>query len=736
MPIRCTGPLFAGRIPFALATIVVGIHSAQVANASAVVEQPLLPEASETVPSAPPLDAPTDSTVVYPATFFAAYNPSSANDMIDRIPGVSLGGGGGGRGLGTGGDLLINGQRIAGKDNSPSNQLSRIAAREVDRIEIIRGTSADLDVRGSGQVVNVVLLEAHTRSSTSVEVNADHHHDGTVQPGGSVSHSRQVGDFQALLNFEADPRYMHQMRDEYNEAPDGSILDIIDESNVREQTAYELSSTMSYRTGPHTMQLNTLYGDSAAERDRFRDFTDFRTPGEIEHRAENELVDYDHYNWEIGGDYGHVFNDGGRFQFLFIVNDQTRDHVRERFSLENPRLSPEERDKFLFIESNQRTRERIAQSSYSWRLADSQDMQLGLERAQTILDSSLFVGNARGSSDPDPRYGNLPPMDHITNPGSTVEEMRYEGFAIHNWTLSDRMSLESSVVYETSEIAQSGQVSQTRDFNFIRPSIDYRFNVTNQFQVRATVERQVSQLSFANFSATVNTSDTERDADAGNPDLVPDKEMRYELTLEYRLPEDSGVLSSRFFLRDIEDHIGKIDASPSPDRPLSADGNVGRAQRWGVYLDASTRLGYLGLPDALVSSSLNIFDSKITDPFLGTEERINSRGNASLDFRHDVTGLGLNYGFSYRYPFNGGRYDIDIATITRNDRSESLSMFVSKTAFDGVTFRLESTNTLNSESCRERRRFTGTTMEGNLREIEHSCATSGRKLALKVRTTF
>ena len=49
-----------------------------------------------------------DSTVVYTADFFAQYNPVTANDMLDRIPGISLGGGGpggggGDRGLGTGG---------------------------------------------------------------------------------------------------------------------------------------------------------------------------------------------------------------------------------------------------------------------------------------------------------------------------------------------------------------------------------------------------------------------------------------------------------------------------------------------------------------------------------------------------------------------------------------------------------------------------------------------------------
>jgi outer membrane receptor for ferrienterochelin and colicins len=116
------------------------------------------------------------STIIYPASFFAPYNPNSASDMLDRIPGVSIGGGrgrgggGGSRGLGTSGDLLINGQRLAGKDNSPRSQLNRIAAREVERIEIIRGTSAELDVRGSAQVINIVLVEAASRSSTTVEL--------------------------------------------------------------------------------------------------------------------------------------------------------------------------------------------------------------------------------------------------------------------------------------------------------------------------------------------------------------------------------------------------------------------------------------------------------------------------------------------------------------------------------------------------------------------------------------
>ena len=84
-----------------------------------------------------------DSTVVYPANYFNEWTPVTAQDMLDRIPGLSGGGSsysgvagasrsyrrGGGRGFGGGSrgtEILINGKRTAGKNNSTGGQLTRI----------------------------------------------------------------------------------------------------------------------------------------------------------------------------------------------------------------------------------------------------------------------------------------------------------------------------------------------------------------------------------------------------------------------------------------------------------------------------------------------------------------------------------------------------------------------------------------------------------------------------------
>lgn len=686
----------------------------------------------------PIVDDADSSTVVYPATFFEPYSPVSASDMLDRIPGISIGGRGGGRGLGTGGDLLVNGQRIAGKDNSPRAQLGRIAAREVLRIEIIRGTSGDLDVRGSGQVVNVVLSDAASRASTSAELVARLNHDNVFETGAEMSHSRQIGNFQALVSLQARPNYENRERRETQYDLGGQVLGSLFETTIRDQDVYVLSSNMSYRTGAHRMQFNFLYGDSGHPQRVRRDFITFENNESVA-RAEEEGIENSYHNWEVGGDYEISFANDHRLQLLFIANDQTRDSVRERFAV-NPGAgissASSRRDKSLYIDSSQRTRERIVQGNYNFPLGSNQDLRVGLESADTQLGSSLFIGSASGSAPPSDRFGGLSPRLDISNPGTEVQEIRYEGFIFHNWALGERSSLESSVVYETSEISQSGTVNNSRRFNFVRPTVDYRFNVTDAFQVRATIEQRVSQLSFANFAATANSSDRNQDADAGNPELEPEQETRYELGFEYRLPNDNGVLNTRFFYRDIEDYIGKIDATTDPAQPISAVGNVGSAQRWGVFNDFSTRLTYFDLPDAILSGSLNIFDSSITDPFQGTDQRINRRGEASLEFRQDVTDLALNYGMGYRHPFHGGEYDIDITTVTRNDRQPSLSMFVSKVVFDDITVRLESDNTLEQSSCRERRRYNGTTIDGTVNEIEASCSSRYQRLTLRVQTTF
>jgi len=677
-----------------------------------------------------------ESTIVYKADFFDQYSPVSINDMIDRIPGIGLAlnrRGGSGRGLGSGeGEVLSDGQRITGESNAGRSQLSRISASQVDYIEIIRGTSEEMDIRGGGQVVNIVLLDSESRSSISAEINTDRYQDGTLDPGAKLSLTGQSGRFNYLFHIEAEPRYNNQISKEVSRDRNGMLIETREEESFRDQTDFETSFNLGYQFNNSMIQFNGLYGQSAPPTDVDRIINDYST-GNLLTSLEREARDSDRSNWEIGGDYEYAFANGGKYRFLFISNDKRYENSRERFD-----VTADSESKNLYLYSAGRTRERIARTSYTWNLADNQGIELGVERAQTIRDSDLRLG-LDISGTPSPAYGNLVPVP-IFNSSSTVEEIRYENFAVHNWQINDRMSLESSLIYETSTIEQSGDVNNKRSFDFIRPKLDYRFDITQSLQLRATVGKSISQLSFSDFSASTDNSDDDQDTQAGNPEIVQEQSWNYNLNLEYRLPNNVGVLNSELYYRDIQDVIDRIDVSTSPTDLQSARGNIGDGKRYGVNLDASTRLGFIGLPSALLSLGVSVQDSEVIDPFLGTKRRMrrNGRWFSRANLRHDITQYRLSYGFSYFTSARDGSglTQIDIIDIEREIGSYGLNFFFEKQAFNGVTFRFDINNASDQQRCRERTRYQGATIDGIVEEVEDYCWGSGVKYALKVRHTF
>ena len=96
--------------------------------------------------------------VNYPATFFARYQPNTALEMVQQIPGFQLDNGSGERGFAaSAGNILINDRRLSAKQDLPSSILDRIPASHVERIDLIRGQVRSIDMLGQSVVANVVL---------------------------------------------------------------------------------------------------------------------------------------------------------------------------------------------------------------------------------------------------------------------------------------------------------------------------------------------------------------------------------------------------------------------------------------------------------------------------------------------------------------------------------------------------------------------------------------------------
>jgi outer membrane receptor protein involved in Fe transport len=691
-------------------------------------------------------DQPTtdeNATVTYPASFFEQYQPYSVNDMLVRIPGINLARGGGGgaggsdgnrRGLGAGGDqVLINGRRIAGKGNEGNQQLSRIPATDVQYIEIIRGTSGDLDVRGGTQVINIVLLEAESSTSYAYEINLDNYHDGKYQPGGKFAVTGQNGGFTYFLSAELEPRW--EFRDGFEESfnVDGSLNEIIDRDQGSDAWPTSFAANLGYEFDERNIaNLNFQLTNNDFDAYADRTITNFRVdPATV--RVERDETPTEDGSWEIGGDYMHVFANSSRWRTLFIVNEAENDAVRDRLQIDGSAIT-----KDLFLANYAKTQERILRSSYVFDLSETQSLETGVERAQTILDTSLQLGLLRTAADAvqgGPRFGGLSP---ITDANGTVEELRYEYFAIHNWQMNDRMSLETTFLFEESEISQSGDVAKSRSFTFFRPKVDYRFDITPAIQFRATAEKDVAQLSFSDFTASIDGSDDEQNAFEGNADLRQTQSWRYLANLEYRLPNDAGVLSGNFFYNDFDDLIDNVDVSTAT-QVLGARGNIGRGEQYGINLNSSIRLSMINQPNMLFTAGLNLEESSLTDPFLKVERERSIRGGASrysFGFRHDIPSRNnMNWGFNYRREFYNDFLVYDVDKIEEYPKVGSISTWIEVQAWGGLVYRFETRD--SRDRCRIRTRYTnGTIANGVIDEIEDSCSDAGPVLAIKIRGTF
>src|SRR5215212_6357497 len=143
-----------------------------------------------------PAAAPVSATKrVYAPADFARFAPKTAYDMLRQVPSFTIRTNDNSqRGLGQAQEnVLINGERIANKSGGAVDQLQRISAESVERIEVV--DAAGLGIAGlSGQVANVILKQT-SKSSGQFEWNPGWraHFAKPEYLGGSISYSGKTG---------------------------------------------------------------------------------------------------------------------------------------------------------------------------------------------------------------------------------------------------------------------------------------------------------------------------------------------------------------------------------------------------------------------------------------------------------------------------------------------------------------------------------------------------------------
>jgi len=555
--------------------------------------------------------------------YFDQYAPRTALDMVRQVPGFQINEGNNKRGLGQGGaNILINGERLTGKTN-PFDQLRRISAPNVVKIEIVDGAS--LDIPGlSGQVANITTK--NTGINGTWEWNPEWR--ARLQArllNGEASVSGETGNLAWSINVENITNRNGNRGQEFLFTPDGTIFETRYEPRRGNFQSFSPSVDLKWTLQEdHVVNLNLEYNHQNFD-GRVNSTRTALTPRGQSLYAQG-IDGEDERNGSISGDYEFPFLNGklkaiGYYRF----EDSPFKNVFEIYEFGDLTESN------VFLQDAFES-EMIARTEYSWAPKEGQDWQIGVEGALNILDidQEFFFNGVSEFVDQ-----------------NRVEEKRAEATLTHSRQLSPKLDLQVSVGGEYSEIAQTSDfltTEQTPDpREFVRPKgfITATYKPDDSFSIRAKAEREVGQLNFFDFISSV---DLEDDLDqSGNPNLVPSQSWNFELEFDKDFG-DGNTFKIEFYNREISDIVDRIPIGIDGD----AVGNLDRARRYGFDINTTLKGDKWGFKGTQLDFQLEHRWSQLDDPLTGIRRRLNGDKISYwfAEFRHDIPNTDWAYGIA------------------------------------------------------------------------------------------
>jgi hypothetical protein len=592
-----------------------GLAAATAVNAQEPATTPAPPAASQTE---------TQGVIVYKPEFFADVRPSTAMDMIMRLPGFSFDGGDNVRGFaGAAGNVLIDGERPAAKTDSLNNILVRIPASQVERIEVIRGGAPGIDMQGKTVLANVVRKKGAGVTGV-IAASTTHLDDGRMLGGLRVEGARRSGD----KNLEGSLVIGGSLDDGAGDGPrrlrnaDGSVrnsyMDTEGDGVQTQLTGVYETPLLGGKLRANSMLLNDRFAYTSIDR--------FETPAtgrEVEQDLQKTR------QGEFGLRYTRQL--GPRTSFEAVGLQQLRSvHFVSNFAAGGSEQ---------LFELDRRTGESIGRGVLRFNKSDKLSFETGGEFAFNWLRSrtGFSIDGA--------------PLE-LPAANVRVEEKRGEGFGTVTWRPSPHYTLEGGLRVETSTITSEGDVTLEKTLVFPKPRVVFTWAPNDRNQLRARVEREVGQLNFGDFVASSSFNGS--GVLAGNPDLNPEQAWVGELTYERRFWKDGAIVATLrhkaltdvidrapIFLdsdhdgvRDVNDpNDGVPDAADSDDGPdvFDAPGNIGDGTSDEAALSLTLPLDRLGVKNGLLQGQGTWRVSAVTDPTTGEKRRISGQHPADIE---------------------------------------------------------------------------------------------------------
>lgn len=607
--------------------------------------------------------APAAAGIVdYPPAFFEAAHPATVREMLDRIPGFTFEGGESVRGYeGAAGNVLVDGQRPAAKTDTLDAILRRIPSSSVAHIEVIRGGAPGVDMQNRSVIANVVLKK---ETPPSIQVSSFANYltsSGMIAPQARIVGSGQRGDHK--WQFSAfGAKYIGVS---YGDGPTLRS----DANGLPIQTGFSQSKAVgqSYSiTGAYELPIGNghLKVNGLLQRDPFDVDTSNRTftPSVS---LEKEHVSDDTDSSELGIRYSRSL--GRRTSLELVALRQAKD-IQFKDVVGSPLTAVD------FSQSSQ-TEEKILRGVIRQKVSPTFAWELGAEGAWNTLDNRLaYSVNGRKIS--------------LPSANVTVTENRYEAIAKTSWSPNARWTVETGLRQELSEIASKGDTVLSKSLSYTKPRLAVKWNYSGENQIRLSVEREVGQLKFSDFTATSALKNGL--VTAGNPDLAPEEGWAAELTSEHKVLGNGVILVTG---RHVE-LTNAIDRAPifTKTGAIDSPANIGSGVRDEVSVEATLPLDFVGVRGLRSQGKYLWRQSSVTDPTTRLRREISGLPSQSwsANVTWDVPGknLTLEANLSRESPATDYRFD----QVSRTSNTAIRDFIVTWTPKSGTLVRLEILN--------------------------------------------
>lgn len=667
--------------------------------------------------------ADTAGVANFAPAFFERHSPVTALDMVQRVPGFSLSNGDTSRrGLGDSfGNLLINGRRPSNKSLELQTVLQRIPAEDVERIELVQEALPQYDMRGHSRLVNVILREGAGQSG-SWEVRLMHSDSGRLGPRGLFSYTTPIGDAEVTIGIDAGIQGNRERLNYARYDGGGTLLEI--ERSNDQRHFQEATPTLSVNW-PIT-DRSRLRLDARAQawewRRRNVAFIDAPTgAGHTPLRYEQNATENHGSSWSTTATWSFDISDTLALETIALASRRRWEDGPEAYEVYDPVAG------FLgatIVEFEGRNEETAFRQTLAWNPNDRHSLEIGGEVAVNARDTMLGLTRDNGTT--------LTPID-LPVSNTRVEETRSEIFGNHVWAINDALNLETGLRFEFSEIAQTGDAEQTREFTYAKPSVTLNWRLDESNRVRFTGRRDVAQLQFGKFASSVNVTDN--NSILGNPDYVPQRTWTLEAEWERRFGEEGSfsLQVGHDWVQDLDDFVPVV----TPSGVFDAPGNIGDGTNLRITGNLTSPLDRIGLSNAVLDVFLEWYNTNVEDPLTGEDRPWSGprEWELRLDYRQTFPALQMAWGWDYFWVSDGEIFRAREYRIQDNTDGD-LDVYVETTRWFGATVRVGIDALFNGGDDRERIQYAGSRAGGLVQSVEHRNASSGRTAFIRVFGTF